>query len=547
MKFVQLIALLFISVSIFAQPCYDSLNVYSFNYNGVKYDIVKENKSWAEAAFCADQMGGILAEINSQEEMDTIYHYVLLAEIDQTQTVAPDGGNASYLWLGGTDQEIEGTWRWDGNNDGIGLKFWQGDQFGTPIDSSYENWGNEPDNFSNQDGLGLAITDWARGIAGQWNDIALYNDLFYIVEYDNSTFKVNYFNYSHQDDLLTIHTGLNNEYDSMQIRINEEVHETFLNIAIDDTLLTSSIIPDSTEILKVYLQTFSNDKISFSDLKSFEVYSFSNASVFYSSDFEDSPKNDFVGTGFDIIRAPGFRDKAINTEHDYLLNGDFTYTLKTPIIVDENVSILSYSDVAIIEPGDSLSNFDEPEFKDFVIIEGSKEENVWLPLIDGYDSRLYTDWLEAWYSPTLYRSLYKKHVIDLSDTFNSRDTILIRFRLHSDSANVGWGWVIDCLQVQDIVYSVSDENTVSNFNLDQNYPNPFNPSTIINYQIPNAGLVKVNVYDLLGRKVATLVNKYQNPGSYKVEFNAEHLSTGIYFYSISSGDFSQTKKMVLLK
>ena len=85
------------------------------------------------------------------------------------------------------------------------------------------------------------------------------------------------------------------------------------------------------------------------------------------------------------------------------------------------------------------------------------------------------------------------------------------------------------------------------YQLNQNYPNPFNSKTNIKYQIPNTGIVKIIIYDLLGREVKTLVNEYKQPGTYQVSFNAEGLSSGIYFYRMRSGDFTETKKLVLIK
>jgi hypothetical protein len=85
------------------------------------------------------------------------------------------------------------------------------------------------------------------------------------------------------------------------------------------------------------------------------------------------------------------------------------------------------------------------------------------------------------------------------------------------------------------------------FALMQNYPNPFNPSTTIEYSIPTAGNVTLNIYNELGEEVYTLVNGYKQAGNYKVSFNAEHLATGIYFYKIYAGNWSSARKMVLLK
>lgn len=85
------------------------------------------------------------------------------------------------------------------------------------------------------------------------------------------------------------------------------------------------------------------------------------------------------------------------------------------------------------------------------------------------------------------------------------------------------------------------------YSLEQNYPNPFNPSTKIRFSIPSSGMVKMNVYDALGRKVESLVNETMNAGTYEATFNASKLSSGIYFYTIEAGNFTATKKMLLVK
>jgi Subtilase family/Secretion system C-terminal sorting domain len=85
------------------------------------------------------------------------------------------------------------------------------------------------------------------------------------------------------------------------------------------------------------------------------------------------------------------------------------------------------------------------------------------------------------------------------------------------------------------------------FSLSQNYPNPFNPSTKINYELPKSNFVLLKIYNVLGKEVATLVNEKQNAGAYSVEFNGSNLSSGIYFYKIQSGEFSDVKRMVLIK
>lgn len=86
-----------------------------------------------------------------------------------------------------------------------------------------------------------------------------------------------------------------------------------------------------------------------------------------------------------------------------------------------------------------------------------------------------------------------------------------------------------------------------NFLLQQNYPNPFNPTTVINYQIPITSFVSLIVYDALGREVATLVNEQKDANIYSIQWNASQFANGIYFYTMRSGSFVQTKKLLLVR
>ncbi|QQS60796.1 T9SS type A sorting domain-containing protein [Candidatus Falkowbacteria bacterium] len=83
--------------------------------------------------------------------------------------------------------------------------------------------------------------------------------------------------------------------------------------------------------------------------------------------------------------------------------------------------------------------------------------------------------------------------------------------------------------------------------LEQNFPNPFNPVTKINYSIHQPGLVKILVYDMSGRLIQQLVNEVKTIGSHSVEFNGNAFSSGTYFYSITAGEFRETRQMILIK
>jgi len=117
----------------------------------------------------------------------------------------------------------------------------------------------------------------------------------------------------------------------------------------------------------------------------------------------------------------------------------------------------------------------------------------------------------------------------------------------------GWQGILNAAIINGVQYGTfvggleRPDQTPEHFLLDQNYPNPFNSSTTIKFAIPKASNVMLKVYDLLGQEVATLVNEPLAPGTYERVFNAEGLSSGVYFYRIFASGFTQTRKLLLLR
>ncbi len=108
--------------------------------------------------------------------------------------------------------------------------------------------------------------------------------------------------------------------------------------------------------------------------------------------------------------------------------------------------------------------------------------------------------------------------------------------------------VTGLLKIPGLTGVTSDPTVVvNNYELSQNYPNPFNPSTKISFNLPTREFVKLKVYDITGKLVSTLINDELSSGSHFVDFNGVNLSSGIYFYALSTPNFSETKKMILVK
>ena len=100
---------------------------------------------------------------------------------------------------------------------------------------------------------------------------------------------------------------------------------------------------------------------------------------------------------------------------------------------------------------------------------------------------------------------------------------------------------------QNITAVLDDDYQPEEFSLEQNYPNPFNPSTKIRFQLPARTYVRLEVYDILGSRISTLINKEMSAGTYEAEFDGRRFASGVYIYRIQAGSFVSSKKMLLVK
>ncbi|MDR0507514.1 MAG: hypothetical protein LBH32_11980 [Dysgonamonadaceae bacterium] len=171
-----------------------------FYHGDHSYQIVKTAKTWSDAVADAVAKGGYLTEIESQEEQDAIWQAVQKSGISPTYRTATDGGGIGYLWIGATDRSVEGIWLWNE----AGKTIWMGDGNGSAPEGSYYNWGgkasghtNEPDNYTDQqsspkgqNAAAIGLAAWPNGAslplgtAGEWNDIAESNQMYYVVEFN---------------------------------------------------------------------------------------------------------------------------------------------------------------------------------------------------------------------------------------------------------------------------------------------------------------------------------------------------------------------------
>jgi hypothetical protein len=167
-----------------------------FEFGGHTYKIIATPATWEEASAAAAEMQlagqqGYLARINSARENTAILDAVMahLSEAQLAASLAADGSDTPFIWLGGSDKAREGQWVWSDNGD----QFWEGDFNGNPVGGLFTNWGVQPDNATgNEDALAMGLADWPEpffdlGTTGQWNDLDGNTPLVYVVEFSGLT------------------------------------------------------------------------------------------------------------------------------------------------------------------------------------------------------------------------------------------------------------------------------------------------------------------------------------------------------------------------
>lgn len=271
---------------------------------------------------------------------------------------------------------------------------------------------------------------------------------------------------------------------------------------------------------------------------------------FYVSNNDGSlDASDFVSNGLSINSQSGFTGSVVNSPHPYSNRNDYSILLKTPILISDQNATLTYKDVALVEPGDPGSVFGSSNFWDFVVVEGTSNGVDWLPLADGYDATYNPAWLTAYTNGTSPNSsMLVSHNINLLDTFDPGEVIRVRFRLNSDAAVNGWGWVINDIKIQEALSSGNEpEDGPDSFSLSQNYPNPFNPRTTIEYNLAESSVIQIRIYNTSGQLVQTLYDGLQTQGNHSIQWAPNGLSSGVYFYSLKVGDKTEIRKATLLK
>ena len=343
------------------------------------------------------------------------------------------------------------------------------------------------------------------------------------------------------DNRLRIRYDVAADYDSISYVYNDTTVEVRAGVARGEQDIVLDI-DNPVSTVNCQVVGYKDGKSYRSNLFTVETIRYSMLRVRYFNDFE-TRHNDFFGDKFSITSIYD-GDFSINTAHPYPERADLTYVLKYPVIVmaDNKSSVMTYEDVAFVEAGEQGSKFGDENFYDYVIVEGSKDGIEWLPLADGYDFRYSDKWgsdINA--KPT--SDMFVQHSINFQDTFNAGDTLLIRFRLHSDPYTVGWGWAIDNVNIQKDGSGIFNRPAKGEGKLSVG-PNPATDYLNIRFDGNAKGRLTVNVYDLSGKLLyEKAFDKYQQPWQHRLPVG--RWGKGVKILEVSVGKEHYSKRVLI--
>jgi len=260
-------------------------------------------------------------------------------------------------------------------------------------------------------------------------------------------------------------------------------------------------------------------------------------------------ENDYVITlGFDYLKKEGIILKSVDDGINWVKNSfpgvflggiDFT-NLSTGICVGEK-------NYKTTDKGDTWNEFEiisdttYPYFMGFQFLKGT---GIAVASGEIYIDKILTP---AIFRTTNYGNSWIQTITPFLNQSNVPFSVALTDEINWFACGGREGAIILNTNNGGIVGISNSDLILDNYSLSQNFPNPFNPRTIIKYQLLKSDIVSLKVYDVLGNEVTTIINGKQNSGSHQIEFDGSNLSSGIYFYKLNAGEFSETKRMALIK
>lgn len=327
----------------------------------------------------------------------------------------------------------------------------------------------------------------------------------------------------------------NVSYDSTRIFIDGEYQTTDYANRIGTKSITLSSENLEEREYEMTAVSYLNGQTVNSNSFSFEYIAPGSVVSKYFSDLSETEKvSDFRLDGFTISTPSGFSNPAIHSRHPYPDRSEAIVDFAKSVEILEN-SRLIFNEIGLIEIGEPGSIFGDDGFYDYAVVEGSKDGINWSALAPGYDANAHSEWLAAYNgSQSGTPSLIKERVISLEDTFAAGDTILLRFRLSSDPATTGWGWMIDDIEITNSTPTIDIAQTEIEI-----YPNP--ATDYLNLKLDRSlDYKRAEMYDLGGRLVA----QWDISNTAQKRIDISHLQAGMYVLSLSNDKDNTIQKII---
>ncbi len=349
---------------------------------------------------------------------------------------------------------------------------------------------------------------------------------------------------------LALEFVLKQNYDILELYVDDVLHKTYENVT-SGTISDEIAYLSSMSSVSVQVKGIVGEQSALSEYLVVKNYQWKETVQRYMNSFATA-RYDFIGNSFRISKEL-FDEWAIHSNHPYEENADMTYVLSYPIeVLGENEAFLSYSDIAMVEPGEPGTKFGDSEYWDYVIVEATKDGINWVPLADGYDVNYSEKWKDAAGADSDYNTiddeptsvdLFEEHSINLHATgdFTTGDVILIRFRLYSDANATGYGWIIDNLIIQETGTAVESE-TDAEFTFAVG-PNPATDYLQLKLGSEDRGDVNVVIYDMSGKAVI-IRDYYKDSDSWSQTIDLDQRYSGTMIIAISVNGNVYKKKIV---
>jgi hypothetical protein len=256
--------------------------------------------------------------------------------------------------------------------------------------------------------------------------------------------------------------------------------------------------------------------------------------------------DDFLRTNFTLSDF-GTSNQSLQSIHPYAANSEAIALLLQPIIVSATNSNFIYQDVALVQPSATGVTFGQAAFKDYIVVEGTKDGLTWIPLKDGYNASANSQWLNAYNInfATGTPAISIQQTIDLKSKFAANDTLLFRFRIKADADDItGWGWSIDNLYIQLAPVGLETETQLTNFSV---FPNPTNGKVKIQFELAEATPVSIEAIDIKGAIIKQFPAEPYQSGHYSKEIDLTNEASGIYLIKLTTSTGKKISKVHLIK